>query len=237
MVKNLSAMRETWVRSLGQEDHLGGGHGNPLQYSCLENLMDREAWWSTVHRATKSQTQLKQLSTNAQGTEYKIFWYFFFINEMMFLKRSDQDGRVRGPCTPLLPQGTPELPLFIEQLSQRTTWRLAENIFRSWRHKEGTTARWVGKAEMQCNQIPHPQRSNSQAGEKSQLQGFSPKSEGPKLQRRLPSLWVLHQEAPRRPGLKVSGACLQQSQKDGKKSWFQEAQAKSDTLWDPPHRQ
>ena len=27
----------------------GGGHGNPLQYSCLENSMDREAWWATVH--------------------------------------------------------------------------------------------------------------------------------------------------------------------------------------------
>ena len=33
----------------------GGGHGNPLQYSCLENPMDRGAWWATVHRAAKSQ--------------------------------------------------------------------------------------------------------------------------------------------------------------------------------------
>ena len=32
----------------------GGGHGNPLQYSCLENPMDRGAWWATVHRVTKS---------------------------------------------------------------------------------------------------------------------------------------------------------------------------------------
>ena len=31
----------------------GGGHGNPLQYSCLENLMDREAWQATVHRAAE----------------------------------------------------------------------------------------------------------------------------------------------------------------------------------------
>ena len=37
MVKNPPAMRETWVRSLGWEDAPGGGHGNPLQYSCLEN--------------------------------------------------------------------------------------------------------------------------------------------------------------------------------------------------------
>ena len=36
----------------------GGGHGNPLQYSCLENHMDRAAWWATVHAVTKSQTQL-----------------------------------------------------------------------------------------------------------------------------------------------------------------------------------
>ena len=42
----------------------GGGHGNPLQYSCLENPMDRGAWWAIVHRITKSWTRLKQLSTH-----------------------------------------------------------------------------------------------------------------------------------------------------------------------------
>ena len=40
-----------------------GGHGNPLQYSYLENPMDRGAWWATVHGVTKSQTRLKRLST------------------------------------------------------------------------------------------------------------------------------------------------------------------------------
>ena len=34
----------------------GGGHGNPLHYPCLENPMDRGAWWATVHRVAKSQT-------------------------------------------------------------------------------------------------------------------------------------------------------------------------------------
>ena len=34
------------------------GNGNPLQYSCLENSIDRGAWWATVHAATKSQTKL-----------------------------------------------------------------------------------------------------------------------------------------------------------------------------------
>ena len=37
----------------------GGGRGSPRQYSCLENPMDRGAWWATVHTVAKSQTQLK----------------------------------------------------------------------------------------------------------------------------------------------------------------------------------
>ena len=47
----------------------GGRHGNPLQYSCLENVMDRGAWWATVHRIAQSQTRLKQLSTHARMLE------------------------------------------------------------------------------------------------------------------------------------------------------------------------
>ena len=43
----------------------GAGHGNPLQYSCLENPKDRGAWWATVLKATKSQTWLKRHSTHA----------------------------------------------------------------------------------------------------------------------------------------------------------------------------
>ena len=43
-VKNLPAMQETQVQSLGGEDPLGEGNGNPLQYSCLENPMDRALW-------------------------------------------------------------------------------------------------------------------------------------------------------------------------------------------------
>ena len=43
----------------------GGGHGNPLQYSFLENLMDRGAWQATVHRVAQSRTRLKRLSSHA----------------------------------------------------------------------------------------------------------------------------------------------------------------------------
>ena len=41
-----------WGRSPGE------GNGNPLQYSCLGNPMDKKAWWATVHGVAKSQTQL-----------------------------------------------------------------------------------------------------------------------------------------------------------------------------------
>ena len=43
-VKNLPALWETWVRSLGREDPLEKEMANPLQYCCLENSMDRGAW-------------------------------------------------------------------------------------------------------------------------------------------------------------------------------------------------
>ena len=43
----------------------GRGHDNPLQYACLENPMDREAWRAMIHRVAKSQTGLKQLNTYA----------------------------------------------------------------------------------------------------------------------------------------------------------------------------
>ena len=56
--KDLPAMQETQVRSLGQEDSLEKG-SNPLQYSRLENSMDRGTWWTTVHGVAKSQTRLR----------------------------------------------------------------------------------------------------------------------------------------------------------------------------------
>ena len=52
-------MQETWVRSLGQEDPLEKEMATPLQYSCLENSIDRGAWQATVHGVEKSQTRLR----------------------------------------------------------------------------------------------------------------------------------------------------------------------------------
>ena len=45
-----------------EEDLLGEGNGNPLQYSCLENPRDRGAWWAAVYGITQSWTRLKRLS-------------------------------------------------------------------------------------------------------------------------------------------------------------------------------
>ena len=57
VVKTLPPMqetRETLGQSLGREDPPEGGNGNPLQYSCLKNPMDREAWQVAVHQIIKS---------------------------------------------------------------------------------------------------------------------------------------------------------------------------------------
>ena len=64
-VKNLPAVQEwqeTWIQFLGREDFPGRGHGNPLQYSCLENPMDGGAWQATVHGVAKSWTRLSDFT-------------------------------------------------------------------------------------------------------------------------------------------------------------------------------
>ena len=61
---NVGGRRDTsWIPGSGRFS--GGENGNPLQYSYLDNSMDRGAWQATVHRVAKSWTQLKQLSTHA----------------------------------------------------------------------------------------------------------------------------------------------------------------------------
>ena len=50
----------------------GERNGNPLQYSCLENSMDRGAWWATVHRVAKSQTRLSDFTLTFNHTPNQI---------------------------------------------------------------------------------------------------------------------------------------------------------------------
>ena len=54
----MQVMQETRIRFLGQEDSPERGNGNPLQYSCLENPVDRGAWQAMVNGAAKSQRGL-----------------------------------------------------------------------------------------------------------------------------------------------------------------------------------
>ena len=63
----------------------GGGHGNALQYSCLESPVDRGAWRATVHVVAKSQTRLKRLST----ARFLLFgWSRISVSKQKFVCRS-----------------------------------------------------------------------------------------------------------------------------------------------------
>ena len=58
---------DPWIRKVPGEEN-----GNPLQYSCLENPMDRGAWWVTGHRVTQSWTQLKRWSIPKSDWSYSL---------------------------------------------------------------------------------------------------------------------------------------------------------------------
>ena len=79
-----------WVGSLGWEHSLEKVTGNPLQYSCLQNPMDRGAWQTTVHGVAKSQTSLKRLSMHicTPGKPTDIYWMIFLCSKYNHLKLS-----------------------------------------------------------------------------------------------------------------------------------------------------
>ena len=64
LVENLPAMLEAWVGKIPA----GGGHGNPLQYSCLEKPHGQRAWWAAVHEVTKGWTRRATKHSTAHGT-------------------------------------------------------------------------------------------------------------------------------------------------------------------------
>ena len=64
----------------------GGGNGNPLQYSCLENPMDRGAWWATVHWVTKSLTWLKYFCASQMHSRTKKHLWMKYDASYLFLK-------------------------------------------------------------------------------------------------------------------------------------------------------
>ena len=73
VVKNSPANTGDMHSIPGSERSPGGGNGNPLQYFCLENPMDRGAWWATIHKVTKNRTWLSKWNTHMQeGWEGRI---------------------------------------------------------------------------------------------------------------------------------------------------------------------
>ena len=68
-------MQETQVPSLGLGRAPGEGNGNLLQYSCLENSMDREAWWATAHDVAKSLHDCATNISTFQGDVYESILY------------------------------------------------------------------------------------------------------------------------------------------------------------------
>ena len=85
MVKSMPANAGD-VRDMGSILRLGtppgAGHGNSLQHPCLENPMDKRAWWATVHAVTKSRTRLKQLSM-CMFRDLKFTAYYSFLNSFI----------------------------------------------------------------------------------------------------------------------------------------------------------
>ena len=82
----------------------GEGNGNPLQYSCLENPMDREAWWAVVHGVAKSRTWL---------SDFPFTFYSILLEEESQFLFAFED-----PTQPALPQGFCNNPhLFGQSLS------------------------------------------------------------------------------------------------------------------------
>ena len=98
VVKSLSASagdRSDEGSTLGSGRSPGGGHDNPLQYSCLGNPMDRGAWRATVQGISKSGTQLKRLSTHTDTHKTLRFCFLAFGN---YQNDASTSGWLRPIC-------------------------------------------------------------------------------------------------------------------------------------------
>ena len=96
MVQNLPAGDAGSIPGLGRSS--GGGSGIPLQYPCLENPMDTEAWWATIHGVVKSWTLLRDYTYTifiGKGQERRAFGEkkaFVFLNDKWALEGTGRGG-------------------------------------------------------------------------------------------------------------------------------------------------
>ena len=87
MVKNLPAIQETQVWSLGREDPLEEGNGNPLQYSCLENSVDRGAWQVIVVELQIVRHDWETHFLFIQKVWQMTWWFIPAVNVLEFNKK------------------------------------------------------------------------------------------------------------------------------------------------------
>ena len=148
VVKNLPATAGDWrdmglIAVLGRSP--GGGHGDPLQYSCLENPVDREAWQAMAHRVTKSWRWLKQLSAHACCfsllNRKSLVWMFLppVLPDDYFSEISKHLHNITGICTASLFKSGFYIVLIYEDLLYQT-WRLILLVFL---HVWGLGSEWI----------------------------------------------------------------------------------------------
>ena len=85
----------------GSEGYPEKGKGNPLQYSCLENFMDRGVWWATVHGVTKSHTTERLTHTCTRAHTYNLAWILAPTCNIMYFFLSTFQIKLIGLLHPL----------------------------------------------------------------------------------------------------------------------------------------
>ena len=110
---------------------IGGGNGNPLQCSCLENPRDRGAWWAAVYGVAQSWTWLKRLSSSSSIWKFNWFLYIDLIFYNLAAAKLLQSCLT--PCDPI--DGTPPGSPVPGILQARTLERVAISFSNAWEWK------------------------------------------------------------------------------------------------------
>ena len=139
VVKKTSPANAEDIRDRGSIPGLGrspeGGHVTPLQYSCLEHPMDREAWWATVHGVAKSQTRLKWLSTHIYGFMCLLSTKIILIGEWEINDLTK--ALTHRPWTTRTPEAKKELETRGRKRKWAASWkRIYKAAVRQWNYSK-----------------------------------------------------------------------------------------------------